>query len=68
MFFIACTVPLGILALVLLVCLVPLLLVPLVLLTLAFVWLLRRYEKTEPEIIVRMPPQHSADAGAARGP
>ena len=53
------TFPLGILALVLLVCLVPLLLVPLVLVTLAFVWLLRRYEKTEPEIIVRMPPQHS---------
>ena len=54
-----CTMPLGILAVVLLVCLVPLLLVPLVLLTLAVVWLLRRYEKTEPEIIVRMPPQHS---------
>ena len=32
---------------------------PLVLVTLAFVWLLRQYEKTEPEIIVRMQPQHS---------
>jgi hypothetical protein len=51
--------PLGIFGLIVLVWLVPLLLLPLVLFALAAVWLLRRYEKTEPEIIVRMPPQHS---------
>ena len=53
------TVPLGILTLLLLVFFMPALLVPLVLLSLIVVWLLRRYEKTEPEVIVRMPPQHS---------
>ena len=42
-----------------LVCLFPWLLVPLALAAVIFMWLLRRYEKTEPEIIVRMPPQHS---------
>ena len=51
--------PLGILALIVMVWLIPVLLVLLVLLTLALVFLLRRYEKTEPEIIVRTPPQHS---------
>lgn len=54
-----CTVPLCILVLLVLVCLIPVLLVPLVLFAFVFVWLLRRYEKTEPEINVRMPPQHS---------
>ena len=53
------TVPLGILALIVMVWLIRLLLVPLALLTLALVFLLRRYEMTEPEIIVRTPPQHS---------
>jgi hypothetical protein len=53
------TLPVGILALVLVVFLFPFLLVPLVLSALTFAWLLRQYEKTEPEIIVRMPPQHS---------
>jgi hypothetical protein len=53
------TVPLGIMALIVMVWLIPVLLVPLALLTLALVFLLRRYEKTEPEISVRTPPQHS---------
>ena len=53
------SLPLGILAVVILVCLFPWLLVPLALAAVFFVWLLRRYEKSEPEIIVRMPPQHS---------
>jgi hypothetical protein len=53
------TVPLGVLALIVMVWLIPVLLVLLVLLTLALVFLLRRYEMTEPEIIVRTPPQHS---------
>jgi hypothetical protein len=53
------SLPLGILAVVILVCLFPWLLVPLALAAVFFMWLLRRYEKSEPEIIVRMPPQHS---------
>jgi hypothetical protein len=39
------------------------LLIPSLVVALAFAWLLRRYEKTEPEIIVRMPPQHAERLG-----
>jgi hypothetical protein len=53
------TVPAAIGALVVALWCFPLLWIPFVLAVLTFVGLLRRYEKTEPEIIVRMPPQHS---------
>ncbi len=47
------TVPAGLLLLVVLVIMFPLLLVLLILLILLFIWLLRRYEKNEPEIVQR---------------
>jgi len=57
------SVPIAILAFALLVWSAPILLIPSVVAALAFAWLLRRYEKTEPEIIVRMPPQHAERLG-----
>jgi hypothetical protein len=57
------SVPVAILAFALLVWNAPVLLMPFVVAALAFAWLLRRYEKTEPEIIVRMPPQHAERLG-----
>ena len=53
------SVPAGIAVLIVALWCFPLLWLPAALIALVFVWLLRRYEKTEPEIIVRMPPEHS---------
>jgi len=46
--------------LIILWCRIPLLLLPLVLFVVAYVWCLRRAEKSEPEIIVRPPPDQSS--------
>jgi hypothetical protein len=52
-------VPLAIIVLVVLLCLAPKLWILLLLLVAAFVLLLRHAEKTEPEIVVRAPPEHA---------
>jgi len=51
-------VPTALLVLIIILIAWPLVLVPLVLAVVIFAWLLRHYEKTEPEIIVRPSPEH----------
>jgi hypothetical protein len=51
-------VPAALLLLVAAIIVLPLLLIPLLLLVLLFLWVLRRYEKTEPEVIHRPDERH----------
>jgi hypothetical protein len=58
------SVPAALVLVAITIIVVPVLLIPLVLLVFAFLWLLRRFEKSEPEIVVR--PESSHDMMLAK--